>query len=52
MSTSERLRRTTDPASLEIDEVTIGASLSTETSPPTEKIFRLFMKDQSVKPEV
>jgi hypothetical protein len=33
-------------------EVTVDASLPTETSPPTKKIFRLFIIHQSIKLEV
>jgi hypothetical protein len=36
---------------LEIEEVTTGASLSMETSPPTEK-YSAFNEIQSIKPRV
>jgi hypothetical protein len=39
------------PAGLEIDEVIVGALLSTETLPPTEK-KSAFMRHQSVKPHL
>jgi hypothetical protein len=47
-----RLSLRTDLADLEIDEVTMNASLSTGTSPSTERIFHFFIRHQSVKPVV
>jgi hypothetical protein len=40
-----------DESDLEIDEVTTTASLSTEISPLTEKIFRLY-KTTDIKPGI
>jgi hypothetical protein len=48
MSTSKiLLHRKTDPAGLQINEVTTGASLSTGTLPPIEK-YSAFIRHQSV----
>jgi hypothetical protein len=47
-----RLSRETDPVNLEIDEVTTGSSLSTETSSSTKRIIHLFTRHQNVKPGV
>jgi hypothetical protein len=48
MSISEKLRRRTDLAVLEINEVTTGASLLTGTPPPTEE-YSAFMRHQIIK---
>jgi hypothetical protein len=47
-----RLRWETDLAGLEINEVSTHVSLSIGTSSPTERILRLFIRHQCVKPEV